>query len=115
MLNSLEVTDMSTHFTHHPKNKEVLSGTYKSVIDKRQENINTLGISHEHTDSGLGTEQDCIYNTEKYSTLFSSNQTNSMFFCRSNERRDHENNRLGFNNIDDYITVSIINKTVLIN
>lgn len=60
MFNSLEVADFPNNFSHHSKT------SYNPGIERRQENSDHLGISHEHTDSGLGTEQDCIYNSEKY-------------------------------------------------
>ncbi|XP_015835298.1 band 4.1-like protein 4 isoform X3 [Tribolium castaneum] len=75
MFSSLEVADFPNNFSHHPK-------SYNPGLERRQENSDHLGISHEHTDSGLGTEQDCIYNSEK-----------------SNERN-------GFNNVEDYLLVS---------
>ncbi|XP_068916245.1 band 4.1-like protein 4 isoform X2 [Tenebrio molitor] len=89
IFNSLEVSDFPNNFNHHSKAKDVPVVYNNPLVDRRQDNSNDhLGISHEHTDSGLGTEQDCIYNSEK-----------------TNERREYpvDNSRIGFNNVEDYL------------
>jgi hypothetical protein len=71
IFNSLEVSDFPNNFNHHSKAKDVPVVYNNPLVDRRQDNSNDhLGISHEHTDSGLGTEQDCIYNSEKYDFLY---------------------------------------------
>ncbi|KAJ3640243.1 hypothetical protein Zmor_003553 [Zophobas morio] len=84
MFNTLDVGNFPNNFSHLSKNKDTAS--YNAIVDRRHDNSDHLGISHEHTDSGLGTEQDCIYNSD-------------------NKSRDYcsENNRIALNNVEDYL------------
>lgn len=59
---------------HHSKEKEPTisnNNLYRNTIERTHdgyENITEyLRINHEHTDSGLGIEQECLYNGHKYS------------------------------------------------
>lgn len=57
--NAMNISDYPSNILHNSKNCR------PATLERRPENVDHLRISHEHTDSGLGTEQDCIYNSEK--------------------------------------------------
>ncbi|KAF5288131.1 hypothetical protein FQA39_LY15475, partial [Lamprigera yunnana] len=68
MLDSLGLSDNVSYNNNNGRSSSLFHGNHGTLLDGMNnelcESVDAPCVSHEHTDSGLGAEQDCIYSNE---------------------------------------------------
>ncbi|KAK4872267.1 hypothetical protein RN001_016391 [Aquatica leii] len=73
MLDSLGLSDNICYNNNSGRNNVMLYGNHSTLLDGMNnelcDSIDAPRVSHEHTDSGLGAEQDCLYSSDRCSAI----------------------------------------------
>ncbi|KAK5639100.1 hypothetical protein RI129_011592 [Pyrocoelia pectoralis] len=80
MLDSLGLSDNTCYNNNSVRGNGLLYGNLITSLNGMANDINDVDaprVSHEHTDSGLGAEQDCAYSNERCSAIQGSSSSNT--------------------------------------